>query len=169
MGARQLVVQEALEMMLCVSGDVLVVVDAEDHGEVFVGGRRGDDNFLYGGAEVGLGFVGVREEAGGLDDDFGADGGPVELGGVALREDLDGFAVDDDGVFGGGDFVLEVAEDGVVLEQVGKRGRGGEVVHGNKFDVRIAESCAENVTTNAAEAVDAYLDCHVVLNLLNQR
>jgi hypothetical protein len=77
---------------------VLVVVDAEDEGDVFVGGRGGDDDLLDGVAEVGLGLGGVGEEAGGLDDDLRADGGPVELGGVALGEDLDLLAVDGDEV-----------------------------------------------------------------------
>ena len=108
-----------------------------------------------------LALVGVGEEAGGFDDDLGADGGPVELGGVALGEDLDGLAVDGDGVSPCGDVVLEVAEDGVVLEQVGEGGGGGEVVDGDEFDVGIAERGAEDIASDAAEAVDANLDCHV--------
>ena len=48
---------------------VLVVVDAEDEGDVLVGGRGRDDDLLDGGAEVGLGLFGVGEEAGGFDDD----------------------------------------------------------------------------------------------------
>jgi hypothetical protein len=104
---------------------------------------------------VGLGLFGVGEEAGGFDDDLRADGGPVELGRVALGEDLELLAVDDDGVLGGGDLVLEVAEDGVVLEQVGEGRRGGEVVDGDEFDVRVADCGAEDVASDAAEAVDA--------------
>ncbi len=69
-------------------------------------------------------------------------------------------AVDGDEVGSVGDLVLEVAEDGVVLEQVGEGGRGGEVVYGDEFDVRVAECAAEDVASDAAEAVDAYLYCH---------
>ena len=126
-------------------GVVFLLVDAEDEGEVFVGGGCGDDDFLYGrstaagaAAEVGFGLGGVGEEAGGFDDDFGADGGPVELGGVALGEDLDLLAVDGDGISVGGDVILEVAEDGVVLEEVGEGGGGGEVVDGDELDLGIA-------------------------------
>ena len=86
-------------------GVVLVFVDAEDDGDVLVGGRGGDDDLLDGAAEVGLGLFGVGEEAGGFDDDLGADGGPVELGGVALGEDLDLLAVDGDEVGAVGDLV----------------------------------------------------------------
>jgi hypothetical protein len=39
-GARQLVVQLALEMMLCLEAIVLVLVDAEHDGEVLVLGRE---------------------------------------------------------------------------------------------------------------------------------
>ncbi len=141
-------------------GVVLVVVDAEDYGEVLVGGGGGDDDLLDGGAEVSLGLFCVGEEAGGFDNDLGADGGPVELGGVALSEDLDLLAVYGDEVGSVGDGLLEVSEDGIVLEQVGQGGGGGEVVDGDEFDVGVAQSCAEYVASDAAEAVDAYLNCH---------
>jgi hypothetical protein len=139
---------------------VLVVVDAEDDGEVLVAGRGGDDHLLDGAAEVGLCFFGVCEEAGGFDDDLCAYAGPVELCRVALGEDLDLLAVDGDEVFAVGDLVFEVAEDGIVLEEMRERGRCGEVVYGDEFDVRVAESGAEDVASDAAEAVDAYLYCH---------
>ena len=109
---------------------------------------------------MGLGLFGVGEEAGGLDDDLGADGGPVELGGVALGEDFDLLAVDGDEVGSVGDLVLEIAEDGVVLEQVRQGGGGGEVVDGDEFDVGVANCGAEDVASDAAEAVNAYLYSH---------
>ena len=142
-------------------GIVLVFVDAEDEGDVFVGGGSGDDDFLDGRAEMGLGLGRVGEVAGGLDDDLRAYVCPGQLGGIALGPDLDLFAVDGDEVFAGGDFVLEVAEDRVVLEQMGKRCRAGQVVNGNKIDLGIAEGGAQNVAANSAEAVDANLNCHV--------
>ena len=92
--------------------------------------------FLTVAPRCALALVGVGEEAGGFDDDLRADGGPVELGGVALGEDLELLAVDGDEVRAVGDLVLQVAQDGVVLEQVRERGRGGEVVDGDEFDAR---------------------------------
>ena len=138
---------------------VLVFVDAEDKGDVLVGGGGRDDDLLDGRAEVGLGLFGVGEEAGGFNDDLRADRGPVELGRVALGEDLDLLAVDGDEVGAMGDLLLEVAEDGVVFEEVGQGGGGGEVVDGYEFDVWVAESAAKDVASDAAEAVDAYLYC----------
>src|ERR1700734_4440301 len=113
---------------------IFAFVDAENDGDVLVAGGGGDDDLLDGGAEVSLGLFGVGEEAGGFDDDLGAYAGPVELGGVALGEDLDLLAVDGDEVFAVGDFVFEIAEDGVVLEEVSQGGGGGEVVNGDEFD-----------------------------------
>jgi hypothetical protein len=40
------------------------------------------------------------------------------------------------------DLVLQVAEDRVVLEQVGQRGRAGQVVDGNKINLRGLPSAA---------------------------
>src|SRR3981081_201401 len=138
---------------------VLVFVDSEDDGDVLVGRGGGDDDFFYGAAEVGFCLLRIGEEAGGFDDDLRADGGPVELGGVALGEDLDLLAVDGDEVGAVGYLVREIAEDGVVFEEVGQGGGGGEVVYGYEFDVWVADSAAEDVASNAAEAVNAYLYC----------
>ena len=63
-GARQLVVHDALEMMWCVLRVVLVVVDAEHHGDVGLLGRGGDDHLLRAGGQVLGGAVAVGELAG---------------------------------------------------------------------------------------------------------
>ena len=54
----------------------------------------------------------------------------------------------------------KIAEDRVVLEQMSQGRRGGEVVYGYEFNLRVAESGTKDVASNAAEAVDAYLYCH---------
>ena len=146
-------------------GVVFGVVDAQDEGDVLVGGGSGDNDLFNRFAEVGLGLGGVGEETSGFNDDLRAYGGPVELGGIALCEDLDFFAVDDEGIFGVGDFVLQVAEDGVVLEEMSERGGRGEVIYGDEFNLGIAEGGAEDITSDAAETVDTYFDCHVRLLL----
>ena len=108
-----------------------------------------------------LASVGVGEAAGGLNHDLRADGRPVQLGGIPLGEDLDLLAVDGDEVFASYDFVLQVAQDRVVLEQVGECRRAGQVVDGNKFNLGVAKSGAQYVAANAAEAIDTNLYCHV--------
>ncbi len=79
-GARQLVVQEALEMMWCLAAIVSLLVHAQHQGDVFILGRGGNDDFLHRAAHVFLGVVGVGEAAGGFEDDLGADGFPGKLG-----------------------------------------------------------------------------------------
>ena len=88
-GARQLVVQEALEMMLCLAGSYMFVVDAQDDGDVLVLGGRGDDDLLHGAAHVLRGIFGFGEFAGGFDDDLRAERIPVELGGILDGENFD--------------------------------------------------------------------------------
>ena len=51
-GATQLVVQEAFEMMWCAAGSYWLVVDAHHDRDVLARGRRGDDDLLRAGLEV---------------------------------------------------------------------------------------------------------------------
>jgi hypothetical protein len=44
---------------------------------------------------------------------------------------------------------------------VGQSGRAGQVVHGDKFNLRVSKGGAQNVAPNPAEAVDTNLYCHV--------
>jgi hypothetical protein len=52
---------------------VLVVVDADDDGDVFILGRGRDDDLLGAGIEVTLGLGGFGEEASRFDDDLDAE------------------------------------------------------------------------------------------------
>ena len=70
-------------------GVVLVVVDADDDREVLALGGGGDDDLLGAGRDVGLGLVGVGEEAGGLEHVLDAEVLPGELRRVLDGEDLD--------------------------------------------------------------------------------
>src|SRR5713101_8638150 len=54
----------------------------------------------------------------------------------------------------------QVAEDGVVLEQVRQRFRVGDVVHGDKLDGGVAQRGAQDVAPDAAKPVDAHFDRH---------
>src|SRR3984885_3078786 len=137
---------------------VLVLVDAEDDRQVVVGGRSRDDDLLDRPLEVGLGLGGVGEVAGGFDHNLGADRRPVELGGIALGEHLDFLAVDGDEIVTGGDVVMQVAKNGVVLEQMRQGCGRGQIVDCDEFEIGFAKRSAKNV---AADAVDAYLHCHL--------
>ena len=88
-GARQLVVQLALEMTLCLAASYLSSLTPRTMVRSSLVAGAEMMTFLTVLPQVRLGLGGVGEEAGGLDDDLRADGGPVELGRVALGEDLD--------------------------------------------------------------------------------
>ena len=106
----------------------------------------------------GVGALG--EQAGGFDDDIGADRSPVDFAGVFGLENFEALAFDADGVFGVGNFVGQVAENGVVLQQV-REGLGvGDVVDGHKLNVFVVQRGAHDVASDAAKAVDSYLDGH---------
>ena len=68
-GARQFVVHDALEMIVCSAGVVLVVVDAHDDGDVLVLRRGGDDDLLGAGVDVRLGLgASVKKPVDSIDD-----------------------------------------------------------------------------------------------------
>ena len=56
--------------------------------------------------------------------------------------------------------VGQIAEDRIVLEQMGERLCVGDVVHRNKLNIFVVERGAHNVASDAAETVDTYLDGH---------
>ena len=141
---------------------VLVLVDAEDESHVFIGGRGGDDDLFHGLAEVGFGLGGIGEVAGGFDDDLRACGGPVQLGGITLGEDFDLLAIDGNEVFAGDYIIGDVAQNRIVLKKMGEDCGTGEVVYGNEINLRVTQSCAEDVAADAAESIDANLNCHVL-------
>src|SRR5579872_3955867 len=47
-----------------------------------------------------------------------------------------------------------------------QRRRAGQIVHGNKIDLGITECGTQHVAANAAEAVDANLNCHCVFSFV---
>src|SRR4029077_19450050 len=144
-------------------GVVGLIVHAEDEGGIGAVGGSGDDNFFHGRAQMLLGIGAFGEEAGGFDDDVRADGGPIDFGGILHFENFEAAAIDGDGVFSIRDVVRQIAEDGVVLQEVRERLRVGDVVDGNELNVLVVDRGAHDVATDAAEAVNAGLDGHYFL------
>src|SRR5579863_1410694 len=97
----------------------------------------------------------------GLDNHLRADRFPIQLRRILFREDFDLLAVNADGIRLGGNLVLQIAEDGVVLQQMSQRLGIGEIVDGDKLEVGVVEGGAKNVAANAAKSVDAYFNCHI--------
>ena len=62
---------------------------------------------------------------------------------------------DHDGVAFHVNFALQTAQRGIVLEQVRQRLGVGQVIRRYEFNIRIVQACPDDVSSNAAEAVDA--------------
>jgi hypothetical protein len=123
-GTTELVVQDAIEMTSWVRRVVVVLVGAEDDGDVLALGGRGDDDLLGAGLEVLGGVVALGEEPGRLDDDVDAEVASTAGRRVALGETLMALAVDDEVVAVVHlDGAVEAAVDAVVLQQQRQRRR----------------------------------------------
>ncbi len=156
-----------------VFGDVeLVVVHADDDGDVLALGRGADDDLLRAGFEVALRLLGFGEEAGAFQHIVDAEQPPGKgLGAFLDREAFDLVAVDDEhivlgrigGRFFAGDGAVEFALGRIVLEEVGEVVGGDEIVDRDDVDGGTQESLfrdgPEDQTPDAAEAIDADF-CH---------
>ena len=154
---------------------VLVVVDADDDGDVFILGRSGDDDLLGAGFDVTLGLGGFGEETGGLDDDLDAEGLPRQFGRGAGGNHEDFLTVHDENVVFqlvrggllGGDGAIEATLRGVVLQEVGEVVRRDDIADGDdvegRAEVALFDEGAEDETADAAESVDSYFGGHGVV------
>ena len=94
--------------------------------------------------------------------------------GLPFGEHADLLAIDGDGIVRRLDVVGQVAQDGVVLQQMGQRLGAGQIVDGYDVNFFVIECGTKNVAADAAKSVDAYLNRHVtslkyvVLNRANE-
>src|SRR5580704_1365961 len=105
----------------------------------------------------------LGEKASGFDDEVRADAGPIYFARILHLENLERFALDGYGIVGVGDVVRKIAENRVVLEQVREGFGVGNIVDGDELDVLVIERSAHDIPSDAAEAVDTYLDGHYFL------
>ena len=105
-------------------GVVLIVVDAENNHQIWSLGRCGDDDLLCPGREMLRGVLSLCEEAGRFEDDVHAELAPRESGGVALGQDGERSLSNLNRIAVNRHTVRQVAEDRVVLQEVGQRIRG---------------------------------------------
>ena len=163
-GPRQLVVQDAFEMMRSARVVDLVEVDPERDRHVRVLRGGGDDHPFGTGFEVLGGTVAVGEEPGRLDHDAHTELTPRQLCRIALGEHLERLAVEVDLVADRLDVAGKRPKHRVVLEQVGERVGVGDVVDGHEVDIELPlPGRPEEVPADATEAVDADLDGHADL------
>ena len=167
-GARQLVVQEAFEMMLCLAGSYAPSLTPSTMvTSSFFGGRRNDD-FLHRAAQVLHGFFRVGEKPGGLHHDFRAQGSPVDLRRIFGGENFDLLAAYRDRIGIRGNRFGERSEHGIVLQKVRQSLSVGDIVDRHEFHVVPVQTCTDHIPANAAEAVNTYFDCHCFSCVINE-
>ena len=105
----------------------------------------------------------LSEEPGRLDDDVRPELLPRQICRFAFLDDFEALAACGDGVAIRAHGLLEITQNGVVFEKVRERRCVRDVVGGDDVDLAISHGRAKNVTPDAAEPVDAYLDCHPLL------
>src|SRR5262249_42108464 len=103
---------------------------------------------------------GGHEAARGLDDAADLEYLAGQLGRALDRLGLDLAARDPDLVVPGRHLVRQVAEDRVVLQEVGQGPRVGDVVDRHEVEVLVVERGAQDVASDAPETIDADTDCH---------
>jgi hypothetical protein len=141
-------------------GIVCVGIHAQNESGVrSISGRRNND-FLDRTAEMFFGLWALGEQTSGFDDDIRANRGPVDFTGVLGLEDFEGPAFHRDAIIGMRNFVRKIAKDGVIFQQMRQCGGIGDVVDRDEVDVFVVQRGAHDVASDAAEAVDAYIDGH---------
>ncbi len=143
-GARQLVVQLALEDDGVILGVVGLLVDPETDGDVGTLGGRTDDHLAHRASQMLCGQLPLGEEAGGFDDQLDPLVTPRDLGRIALGKNPDGPAVHDHGVSIHFHALLQPAVNRVVAQQVGQRLGTGDVIDGHDFHRVSRSSAARN-------------------------
>lgn len=58
------------------------------------------------------------------------------------------------------DLFVKRAENGIILQKMSEGFGVGEIVNGHEFDVVAMKPGAYHISSDAAEAVDSYFDCH---------
>src|SRR6185437_6801361 len=143
------------------SGIVNLLVHPQHEGDVLVLGGGGDNNLLHRTTQMLFGVLGVGEAPGGFQHHLRAHRVPGQLGRIFFRKHAEAAAVHANAVGAGADIVAQVAQDGIVLQQVGQGFGIGKVVDRHKFDVSVIEGGAQHVAPDAPESVDPYFDCHI--------
>mmetsp|Transcript_7705 Transcript_7705/g.13166 ORF Transcript_7705/g.13166 Transcript_7705/m.13166 type:complete len:221 (-) Transcript_7705:282-944(-) len=144
---------------------VVQVVDTNDvGGNVSTLARGSDDDLLGTSLDVLAGSRGVNEDTSGLNNNVNAKLLPWGLQRVTSGNDLEGLrqALNSDHVTIKLDVGSELAEDGVVLEEVSSELRAASVIHSDELEIGVfpAGKAADHVTADTAETVHGNLKLH---------
>ena len=151
---------------LIVSGQGLLVNGVDDGLQV-IAGRSRDNDLLGASSDVSHGLLLAGVEAGALQNDIDAQLAPGAILSIFDGVDLDLLAVDDDGVVGGIDGVLVLADlaqeralSGIIFQQMRQHLGAGQVVDRDDLVALRLEHLTESQTADAAETIDSNFDSH---------
>jgi hypothetical protein len=66
----------------------------------------------------------------------------------------------------GGNRLLQLAKDGIVLQEMSERLSVGDIVHRHEINIGIMQTRADHIATDASETVDTNFHSHLVDDLL---
>ena len=116
-----------------------------------------------------LGVIGIGKMAGRFEHNLRAHRIPWKFGRIPLGENLESLVVYGNAVRSSRDLIMQVAENGIVFQQV-RQGLGTrEIVNGHHFDVRIIERRTKNVATDASKAVNPYFNSHLASMMIMKK
>src|SRR4029078_13472112 len=149
---------------LVVPGE-LVMVDAEDDGQIGAVGGRGNKDALGARGEMRRSLVLWGENAGAFHRNVDAEILPGQLRRIALGRDLDRPVSATDRVSFDGHLAGEAAVHAVVAQQVRVGFNRTEVVDANDFNVLATGfgNGAKDIAPDAPKPVNANTDCHELL------
>ncbi len=138
------------------------MVDIVNDGRKVVAGRSGDDDVLCARIDVSLSLRLGGVEAGALENDVDIKIFPRKISSVLLGIDGDLLAVNDDGIVGVGNLVieLELALCGVILKKVSEHLRRGKVVDRDDLKTFCCVHLTESQTADTTETVNCNSYCH---------
>ena len=166
MGAKQLVVQEALETTL-VLGRKVTVVDTQYNGASVALGGCGNDHFLGSRLDMTGGQFLGHEQARTLDNHVDSELAPRKSGRTLTESQAANFLpVDDQRILGRSlDRPIEATLSRIVLQEIGQVVGGDQVVDGDDLELIAKQSLvdqgAKNQTANATETINSNFSRHL--------
>ncbi len=146
----------------------LVMVDAIHHGQVRIGGGRGNQHALGAGGKMFCGIVTAGEKAGAFHRNVDVEFFPGQFGRVAFRRHPDRACAAINAVFGRGDSAGKTSVYGIKAQQMRIGFHRPKIVHRDNLDVLAAgfNDPAQNVAANTSKSVNRYAQRHVLFSLL---
>jgi hypothetical protein len=154
-GARQLVVQEALETTVL----VVLMVDTDDKDWAVILWWGGEDNLFGATLDVKITFFLSKENTGGLANVVSSSGSPSDFSWIGFVEDLNELSVNSDTSISLLDLMWESSMDGVVLEEIDEIVKRHEWIidgHNVGFVGVVHEGTSEDKSTDSSESVDTH-------------